>query len=892
MPDGSIMFSTELDNKTLEKQLSSLSKKISSAEDKINQKQAERSPLVEQANQLAVYLDSAKAQLEYMKSGSKYFSTTEIKEQAETVRVMQKDWNTMQGRVERYDAAIRAAGIALDRNKAKAGAVAQKLSQASRASERMRAAIGQANIFMTKLVGRFIMLAKQALVFYVITRALIAIREWLGKVIKSSPEAAAAIGKLKAALLTLAQPFVDIIIPAFVNFVDVLATVITQLAKIVSFIFGTSLEKSKQSAEALNDQTKELEKTGKAAKKAGGQLAAFDELNTLTKDDQTADNTNPLDEIAPDFSGLQEFNSEEYKKKLDEITLYASSSLLALGIILTFSGANIMLGLGLIAAGAIGLTYSVKENWNLIVEKMQGPLGSIVAIIGGAFLVLGTILAFSGAAIPLGIALMVTGAAALASDAALNWDTVVTDIQGPVGTITAIMGGALLVIGALLTFSGAAIPLGIALMIIGATALATTAVLNWDKVKNAMQGTIGGIAALVGGALLVIGAVLAFTGAALPLGIGLMVVGAATLGSAAVLNWNTITEKLKGPIGAIVSAVSTALLAVGIILTVTGVSLPLGIALIAAGATGLATVTTLNWNTITDKLKGPIGAIVAAVSAALLAIGIILAITGVALPLGIALIAAGAVGLVSVIALNWNSIVDSIQGPIGKIVAIVGGALLVLGILLVLTGVGIPLGIALILAGAAALVTVTAINWNAILDKIKEIWGGIKNWWNTNVAPKFTLKYWQDKFSSIKEGLVSTIKNAVNGGISLFNKFIDWINDKLNISWDSFSLFGNEIIPAGSFQLLTLPKIPMLAEGAVIPPNREFMAVLGDQKSGQNIEAPESLIRKIFREEIGNGDAGGDIVIDNKLELDGEVIYRNQQKVARRRGKKLVEGNI
>lgn len=42
-------------------------------------------------------------------------------------------------------------------------------------------------------------------------------------------------------------------------------------------------------------------------------------------------------------------------------------------------------------------------------------------------------------------------------------------------------------------------------------------------------------------------------------------------------------------------------------------------------------------------------------------------------------------------------------------------------------------------------------------------------------------------------------------------------------------------------------------QGAVIPPNKEFMAVLGDQKSGNNIEAPESLIRRIVREESGNG---------------------------------------
>lgn len=46
-------------------------------------------------------------------------------------------------------------------------------------------------------------------------------------------------------------------------------------------------------------------------------------------------------------------------------------------------------------------------------------------------------------------------------------------------------------------------------------------------------------------------------------------------------------------------------------------------------------------------------------------------------------------------------------------------------------------------------------------------------------------------------------------------------------------------------------KIPRLATGAVIPPNAQFAAILGDQTHGRNLEAPESLIRQIVREESG-----------------------------------------
>ena len=49
-------------------------------------------------------------------------------------------------------------------------------------------------------------------------------------------------------------------------------------------------------------------------------------------------------------------------------------------------------------------------------------------------------------------------------------------------------------------------------------------------------------------------------------------------------------------------------------------------------------------------------------------------------------------------------------------------------------------------------------------------------------------------------------------------------------------------------------KLPRLATGAVIPPNDSFMAILGDQKSGTNIETPERLLRQIYREENGNAE--------------------------------------
>lgn len=61
---------------------------------------------------------------------------------------------------------------------------------------------------------------------------------------------------------------------------------------------------------------------------------------------------------------------------------------------------------------------------------------------------------------------------------------------------------------------------------------------------------------------------------------------------------------------------------------------------------------------------------------------------------------------------------------------------------------------------------------------------------------------------------------------------------------------------------MTALRLPYLASGAVIPPRSEFLAVLGDQKHGNNIETPESLLRKIVREETGTRSAGNVYKVD------------------------------
>ena len=169
----------------------------------------------------------------------------------------------------------------------------------------------------------------------------------------------------------------------------------------------------------------------------------------------------------------------------------------------------------------------------------------------------------------------------------------------------------------------------------------------------------------------------------------------------------------------------------------------------------------------------------------------------------------------------------------------------------------------------------TRARWKRLWEDVKtgwrNEWTGIKTWWNNttlvnwfreDVSPWFTKKKWVDIMKGVKDAFPETFKNAINSAIELFNRFIGWVNEKMKFSWGAISVAGKEIVPGGNIQLLNIPRIPKLATGAVIPPNSEFLAILGDQKSGTNIEAPLSTIEEALRNvlrEWGGGQQSGNI---------------------------------
>ena len=183
-----------------------------------------------------------------------------------------------------------------------------------------------------------------------------------------------------------------------------------------------------------------------------------------------------------------------------------------------------------------------------------------------------------------------------------------------------------------------------------------------------------------------------------------------------------------------------------------------------------------------------------------------------------------------------------------------------LGITL-LTGSLIPLLVAGILGLLVAIAHLTG-NGGDMIAGFKMLFQGLSDF-ITGVFTGDWEKAW--------DGIVAAGKGAVNVLISIINSLIDLAVAGLNLiqidipEW--VPMIGGRHF---GINIQNPPHIPYLAQGAVIPPNREFMAVLGDQKHGTNIEAPEDLIRKIVREETAG--MGGSARLEQLLEVLIETV--------------------
>lgn len=592
-------------------------------------------------------------------------------------------------------------------------------------------------------------------------------------------------------------PALNAILPYAIAVVQVIREIANALANLAGFklteVDYSGVNSAAVGAGSLADN---LDDAAGAAKKLKQYTAGFDELNVFAPNTGSgsgagAGGAGGFDFDLPtyDFLGdAVQTRIGEIKKMIEdtlaEITTIVSGFMLAVGAILVVTGVNIPLGVGLMAAGAVGLAATVGLNWTAMSSELASTLALITGVVGGFLLALGAIMAFSGANLPLGIALMALGGASLVSAAVINWHNSDRHLTDALTTLTGVLAGASLAVGAMLAFTGVATGLGIALMAVGAVTLVSAAALNWNSIPDALASPLSRVGLLVSGATLALGAILAFSGC-MPLGIALMAIGATSLVSVMALNWNGLSDEIQNVIAIITTVVSVAFLAIGAALAFSGANIPLGLALLAAGAVTMGAAIMPNWNDLSDNVQQKISMITTVVGGALLAVGAILALSGVALPLGLGLMAAGALSLGAVATLNWDFVVNSIKKVVSVITGILSGALIVLGVLLCLSGAGVGLGLAVLAAGLSLSYAAWTLDDNPITRFVRQM---------------------------------------ANSIIGLVNGVIDAINDMFHIQFNGLSVMGITLIPAFDIRLVDIPHIPFFEDGGFPNEGQLFIA--------------------------------------------------------------------
>ena len=434
MADGKIVVQAEVDAKKAQRELDKLTARIDKLETDLKKSSGEQSGIKaqldaakESAKQAETALKSLRAESERLRqvtsgeasaSPDAYISAysrqsevaAQIKEQEALLKEQDKIVESLDGKYAKITDKVMEQTSALDAAKTRAGELTREITNASGASERMELAAKNVSDSMNKFSKRVSGLFKSVLVFSLITRALQSLRTWLGKTIMQNEEARAAVARLKAAFLTLAQPILQVVIPVFVKLVDILTQVVTAIAKFFGMLSGKSWASQKAAAQGLSDEEKALKGVGAAADDARKSMAGFDEINQITSNQASGGGGGAggaaSTDIAPDFSSLD--MAEDKLHDILGLVGAIAAGMLAWKIASLFTNdLSKIWGIALAVAGAFALVYFWLDAWNngIDLQNFLGMIAGLAALAGGLALAFGPIAA--------GIALVVGGLAML-----------------------------------------------------------------------------------------------------------------------------------------------------------------------------------------------------------------------------------------------------------------------------------------------------------------------------------------------------------------------------------------------------------------------------------------------------------------------------------------------
>lgn len=302
---------------------------------------------------------------------------------------------------------------------------------------------------------------------------------------------------LKNSLGAMVSPLIETLIPVLDVIIDRVVDVLNFFNMLVSAVSGAGTYTVAKKASAVWDDS--ANKTRKAAKSAADDIKrtilGFDEINKLVKPNFSSGGSGSgSGKSTPNYSAMFEerpINSTGFgsalskwvESEIGRINAIVDASAMALGLILALHGSPV--GFGLLAAGALDMGASIVAYDDRITPEIKAAISGILGI-AGIGLAIGAVLAFSSANIGLGLGLMVASIGALGGSykiASVNWDVISELLRGPIGTVTGLISGASLVLG-ILALCGGMIPLGIGLILAGAAGLAATVSANLNNLKD------------------------------------------------------------------------------------------------------------------------------------------------------------------------------------------------------------------------------------------------------------------------------------------------------------------------------------------------------------------------------------------------------------------------
>lgn len=328
--------------------------------------------------------------------------------------------------------------------------------------------------------------------FRLFSMATMGISEGLKNIARYSGETSDNMNQLSTMSLYLKNSLGAALYPVLVSLMPVFKAVTNVIVGCLNAfnMFISALQNKSYYIKAVTYLDSYVDKTTAAAEKIKRSFAGIDQITTV------GDNKSDSGTSTPDYGSMFENSpiSTELDKALDKIGQIAGGALLAIGAVLTFSGANVPLGLAGMAAGIALTVAAAKEDWGSTEGKIQTVINSIGGIVGGGLLAIGGILAFASPAhTGLGIGLMALGAVSLASAVAVNWGGMSDNVKNAVSAVSGVVGGSLLAIGAILAFSGANVALGIGMMVAGGATLATAIAPNWGSISDSLKDVWGSV---------------------------------------------------------------------------------------------------------------------------------------------------------------------------------------------------------------------------------------------------------------------------------------------------------------------------------------------------------------------------------------------------------------